>query len=126
MKGAMINSHTFGQYLDAPKYSPLFEALEALNAPLYIHPREPADAVNAAMTGPVCAAAWAYGVEVGMHVLRLIQTSLFDRFPKLRIIVGHEPDCRGDSRAIRDFAIGSTERASLRAQPIIPKERNIS
>jgi 2,3-dihydroxybenzoate decarboxylase len=90
MKGAMINSHTSGEYLDAPRYLPLFEALEALDAPLYIHPREPAGAMNAIMTGPVVGgAAWAYGVEVGTHVLRLIQAGLFDRFPKLRIVIGH-------------------------------------
>jgi predicted TIM-barrel fold metal-dependent hydrolase len=76
MNGAMINSHTFGEYLDAPKYWPLFEALEALDTPLYLHPREPAGAMNAVMTGPVVGgAAWAYGVEVGTHVLRLIQAA---------------------------------------------------
>jgi 2,3-dihydroxybenzoate decarboxylase len=90
IKGAMVNSHTFGEYLDAPKYLPLFEALQALDAPLYIHPREPAGAMAAIMAGPVVGgAAWAYGVEVGTHVLRLIQCGLFDRFPKLRLVIGH-------------------------------------
>jgi 2,3-dihydroxybenzoate decarboxylase len=42
------------------------------------------------MAGPVVGgAAWAYGVEVGTHVLRLIQSGLFDRFPKLRLVIGH-------------------------------------
>ena len=90
IKGAIINSHTAGEYLDAPKCLPLFEALEALDAPLYIHPREPAGAMNTIMAGPVVGgAAWAYGVEVGTHVLRLIQSGLFDRFPKLRLVTGH-------------------------------------
>jgi 2,3-dihydroxybenzoate decarboxylase len=90
IKGAIVNSHTGGEYLDAPKYLPIFEALEALDAPLYIHPREPAGAMNAIMAGPVVGGpAWAYAVEVGTHVLRLIQSGLFDRFPRLRIVVGH-------------------------------------
>jgi len=90
MKGAMINSHTFGEYLDGEKHLQLFEALQALDVPLYIHPREPAGAMSAIMTGPVVGgAAWAYGVEVGTHVLRLIQCGLFDRFPKLRLVIGH-------------------------------------
>jgi 2,3-dihydroxybenzoate decarboxylase len=90
IRGAIINSHTFGEYLDAPKYLPLFEAIEALDAPLYIHPREPAGAMNAIMAGPVVGgAAWAYGVEVGTHVLRLVQSGLFDRFPRLRLVIGH-------------------------------------
>ncbi len=90
IKGAIVNSHTNGEYLDTPKYLPIFEALEALDAPLYIHPREPAGAMNMMMTGPVVGGpAWAYAVEVGTHVLRLIQSGLFDRFPRLRIVVGH-------------------------------------
>ncbi len=90
IKGAIVNSHTQGEYLDAPTYLPIFEALDALDAPLYIHPREPAGAMNTVMTGPVVGGpAWAYAVEVGTHVLRLIQSGLFDRFPRLRVVVGH-------------------------------------
>jgi predicted TIM-barrel fold metal-dependent hydrolase len=40
MNGAIINSHTNGEYLDDPKFWPIFEAAEALDAPIYIHPRE--------------------------------------------------------------------------------------
>lgn len=90
IKGAIVNSHTGGEYLDGPQYWPIFEALEALDAPLYIHPREPAGAMNEIMSGPVVGGpAWAYAVEVGTHVLRLVQSGVFDRFPKLRIVVGH-------------------------------------
>jgi 5-carboxyvanillate decarboxylase len=68
----------------------LFEALESLDAPLYIHPRDPPGAMGRIMSGPVTGgAAWAYGVEVGTHALRLIEAGLFDRFPKLRIVIGH-------------------------------------
>ena len=90
IKGAIINSHTNGEYLDGQKYWPIFEAIEALDAPLYIHPREPAGAMNAYMSGPVVGGpAWAYAVEVGTHVLRLIQAGVFDRFPRLRLVIGH-------------------------------------
>lgn len=90
IRGAMINSHTHGEYLDAPKYWQLLEALQALDMPLYIHPREPAGAMNALMSGPVVGGpAWAYAVETGTHVLRLIQAGAFDRFPSLRIVIGH-------------------------------------
>lgn len=90
IKGGLINSHTGGEYLDQTKYWPIFEALESLDAPLYIHPREPAGAMAVEMNGPVVGGpAWAYAVEVGTHVLRLIQAGVFDRFPKLRIVVGH-------------------------------------
>ena len=40
--GVIINSHTMGEYLDAARYRPIFEAAEALDLPIYLHPREPA------------------------------------------------------------------------------------
>ncbi|MBW1802170.1 MAG: amidohydrolase family protein, partial [Deltaproteobacteria bacterium] len=40
-KGACINSHTKGEYLDEKKYWVLFERAEKLGVPIYIHPRSP-------------------------------------------------------------------------------------
>ena len=39
--GAMINGHTYGQYLDHPSLYPFWERAEALGAPIYIHPTDP-------------------------------------------------------------------------------------
>ncbi|UAJ12575.1 amidohydrolase family protein [Glacieibacterium megasporae] len=90
LKGAVINSHTFDHYLDEKQFWPIFEAAEALDLPIYIHPREPATGMREIMSGPVAGGpAWAYGVEVGTHVLKLISAGVFDHFPKLRIVVGH-------------------------------------
>lgn len=90
LKGGIINSHTFDHYLDEQAFWPIFEAAEALDVPIYIHPREPATGMREIMTGPVAGGpAWAYGVEVGTHILKLISAGVFDRFPKLRIVVGH-------------------------------------
>ena len=90
LKGGIINSHTFDHYLDEQNFWPIFEAAEALDVPIYIHPREPAKGMREIMSGPVAGGpAWAYGVEVGTHILKLISAGVFDRFPKLRIVVGH-------------------------------------
>ena len=90
LKGGIINSHTFDRYLDEQSFWPIFEAAEALDVPIYIHPREPASGMREIMSGPVAGGpAWAYGVEVGTHILKLISAGVFDRFPKLRIVVGH-------------------------------------
>ena len=90
LKGALINSHTAGEYLDHPKFRPIFEVLSALDVPLYLHPREPAwplldGYLPYGLEGPV----WGYGAEVGLHALRLIFSGLFDDFPNLRIVIGH-------------------------------------
>ena len=41
LKGMIINSHTRGELLDDPKFWEIFEAAEALNVPIYIHPQAP-------------------------------------------------------------------------------------
>ena len=41
LKGVIINSHTQGEYLDDPKFWPIFEAAAALRVPIYLHPNTP-------------------------------------------------------------------------------------
>jgi 2,3-dihydroxybenzoate decarboxylase len=90
MKGAVVNSHTQGEYLDDPKCWEIFEAAEALDVPVYIHPNTPPPA----MIGPFLprgldGAVYGFAVETGLHVLRIVFAGVFDRFPKLRLVVGH-------------------------------------
>lgn len=90
LKGAVINSHTDGLFLDEPRFAPIFEALQALDVPLYLHPRDPVPGIAQYMTNPVVSgAAWAYAVEVGTHALRLIGAGVFDRFPRVQVVIGH-------------------------------------
>ena len=89
-KGVQINSHTQGEYLDEPKFDPIFRALADTGQPLYIHPATPPDS----MIGPMLdagldGAIFGFGVETGMHLLRLITIGIFDRYPDLQIMVGH-------------------------------------
>lgn len=90
LNGLIVNSHTNNEYLDDQKYWPVLEAAEALGAPLYIHPREPSDP----MAGPfrdysLEGAVWGFGMEAGTHAVRLLVSGVFDRFPKLKICLGH-------------------------------------
>lgn len=90
LNGVILNSHTQGEYLDDPKFWPIFEAAEALGVPVYLHPNSP----NNAMIQPMLdkgldGAIYGFSVETGMHVLRLIIAGVFDRFPKLQLVIGH-------------------------------------
>lgn len=89
LHGALVNSHTHGEYLDDQKFWPIFEAAEALDIPLYIHPREPSPAMAGPLAMPGFIVGWAYAVETGTHALRLISAGVFDRFPRLKIVLGH-------------------------------------
>lgn len=89
-KGVIINSHVQGEYLDQPKFRPLLAAIEALGVPLYLHPQTP----PRAMIGPMLEAGldgaiFGFGVETGFHAFRLITSGTLDRFPKLRVVIGH-------------------------------------
>jgi len=90
MKGVVINSHTNGEYLCEDKYAPILEAAEALDAPIYIHPRAPIpDMAKAYLPDNLSHAIWGFQAETGLHGLRLITGGVFDRFPKLKIVLGH-------------------------------------
>lgn len=90
LNGFIVNSHTDNEYLDMPKFWPILEAAEALDRPLYIHPRCPADTMAAPFRGTrLQSAIWGFAVETGTHVMRMITSGVFDRFPKLQVIIGH-------------------------------------
>ena len=79
------------KYLDDPIYLPFWEELEKLDVPFYMHPREPMPENIRYLAGHPWfeGAAWAFGVETASHTLRLMASGLFDKFPKLRYILGH-------------------------------------
>jgi uncharacterized protein len=95
--GAMVHGTCDGLFLDDPRFTPLFAVAESLDVPIYLHPAPPPEAVQKAyfegLPGAaglmLSTAAWGWHVETGLHVLRLIASGLFDRFPKLKMIVGH-------------------------------------
>lgn len=90
LKGALVNSHTQGRYMDDEFFWPIFEACEALDVPLYIHPNTPSpQMVEPFLSRCLDAAIYGFQAETGLHVLRLIVSGLFDRFPKLKIVLGH-------------------------------------
>jgi predicted TIM-barrel fold metal-dependent hydrolase len=96
-KGTLINGHTRGRYLDDKFFSPILERAEALDVPIYLHPTVPPPAVVEASFGgfspPVTAmfasAAWGWHIETAVHLVRMILGGVFDRYPKLQVVIGH-------------------------------------
>lgn len=90
MRGGILNSHTLGTYMDDEKYWEVFEAAEALDVPIYLHPNTPpAQMIEPFLKRGLDAAVYGFACETGLHALRLMVAGLFDRFPKLQIILGH-------------------------------------
>jgi predicted TIM-barrel fold metal-dependent hydrolase len=96
-KGVMVNGTIGGAFLDDPKFTSFFEAVQALEIPVYLHPAPPPVAVREAyysnlpeLCGDLLSrAGWGWHVENGLHCLRLILSGVFDRFPRLKIVIGH-------------------------------------
>ncbi|WP_218952371.1 amidohydrolase family protein, partial [Amycolatopsis anabasis] len=96
LRGALINGCTnidreHGSYLDEPRYHDFWAAAEALDVPIYLHPRPPLPGSSAALDGhpELLGATWGFGPETATHVLRLIFNGIFDRFPRLKLVLGH-------------------------------------
>lgn len=97
MNGAMLFGRTDQRNADHVDFWPIYEAAEALQAPLYLHPQSPPPAVRAAYydgLGPKASGAlatfglgWHY--DAGLQLIRMMVGGVFDRFPNLQVISGH-------------------------------------
>jgi len=96
-KGALVNG--FSQirdpnsavYYDLPQYWPFWAEVEKLDVPFYLHPRNPLPDMAQIYDGHpwLLGPTWAFGQETAVHALRLMASGLFDKHPRLAIILGH-------------------------------------
>jgi 5-carboxyvanillate decarboxylase len=90
LRGVIMNSHTMGERLDDPKFWDIFAAAEALDVPVYLHPNSPPrDMIQPYLEVGLDGAVFGFQAETGLHMLRIIVAGVFDRFPKLKMIIGH-------------------------------------
>ena len=95
--GALIDNHFEGRYYDDEYFWPLFEMAEKLDTVVYIHPTFPTGPLKQSFKGNyppqtemmLGIAGWGWHADTGLHILRLFGAGLFDRFPKLKIVIGH-------------------------------------
>jgi 2,3-dihydroxybenzoate decarboxylase len=95
-KGAMLHGTSNGEFLDHPKYWPIYERAEKLDVPIYFHPASPNAQVNAVYYQDyvkdfplVARPAWGYTVETATQAIRLILSGVFDKHPNLKVMLGH-------------------------------------
>ena len=113
MHAVVINSHTRGEYLSDPKFWDIFAAAEALDTPIYLHPNSlPANMIGSFQDCGLDGAIYGFGVETGLHALRIITAGVFDRFPKLRMIIGH----MGEALPFWAYRLDYMHRATVRSQ----------
>ncbi|KAI0966573.1 hypothetical protein F4678DRAFT_484188 [Xylaria arbuscula] len=97
--GALVDSHTDeGLYYDGPDFDVLWEEATKLDVPIYIHPTWPSEQLSSAYKSPhlpdnvttsILAFGFGWHSDVATHILKLYAGGVFDRFPKLKIVIGH-------------------------------------
>jgi len=100
--GAMTNGFIGTKFLDHPDFGALLARAEALNVPIYLHPGYPPKEVldiyyRTSHNGEdtefqdylFSGSGYGWHQEVLTQSLRMILTGVFDKFPKLQVIIGH-------------------------------------
>lgn len=95
--GALIDNHADGRHFDAAAYDALWAKASELDVPIYLHPTWPSARMAETFKGEypdfvgasLAATGWGWHGDVGLHVLKLFAAGVFDRFPTLKIIIGH-------------------------------------
>ena len=98
-RGAMIRGLTQDKFLDQPEVAPIFERAEKLDVPIYLHPGLPPKGIAdiyysglpnySGMAEALACYGWGWHSETALHVLRLLFSGIFDKYPKLKLIIGH-------------------------------------
>jgi predicted TIM-barrel fold metal-dependent hydrolase len=89
--GALVDNHLEQQFW------PVFEKAQDLDVPIYLHPTFASNSMLGHYKGnygeksatALSAFGWGWHAETGLHILCLYCSGLFDRYPKLKIIIGH-------------------------------------
>jgi len=80
----------FGEeYLYEEKFEPLLAKCAELDVPIYLHPATPSDSYLLDSGESFATAAFGYSVDVMKTSYRLIVSGIFDRYPNLKLILGH-------------------------------------
>ncbi|AZP15114.1 amidohydrolase [Streptomyces aquilus] len=100
--GCLTNGIIGKKFLDHPDFEPLLARAEALDVPIYSHPGLPPDEVfqiyysnmrpeyqKEFQDQVLSISAYGWHQEVVTQCLRMITSGVFDRHPKLQIIIGH-------------------------------------
>jgi aminocarboxymuconate-semialdehyde decarboxylase len=86
--GIEIGTHINGAALGSEKLWPLYEAAEALDLSIFIHPLHPAG-MERIGAGPELAATAAFPLETALAAVSLLAAQITDRYPRLKVLLSH-------------------------------------
>jgi predicted TIM-barrel fold metal-dependent hydrolase len=88
--GWKTHSNYGENYLDDKKYWPIFERAAKLDVPVYLHPSYPSiPQLKTSYGWAFSGAPFGFGIETAMSMMRLVLSGIFDKYPGLKIVLGH-------------------------------------
>jgi predicted TIM-barrel fold metal-dependent hydrolase len=88
-KGWKTHSNYAGKYLDDEEFWPILATAEKLDVPVFLHPAVPAIPPLHKYGFALAGAPFGFGIETAICMMRLIYSGVLDRYPRLKIILGH-------------------------------------
>ena len=100
--GVLLAGQYQGHWMDEPQFLPIFDKAAALDVPVYFHPAfinpiiqkyyydSPSYSPIVAAELGSAAIGWHY--DVGLQVIRMILSGIFDKYPNLKFVAGHWGD----------------------------------
>ena len=92
----MLHGTSHGVFLDDKRFWPIYERAQKLDVPIYLHPSIPLQTVMDAYYNDytkefpmVIRAAWGFTVETATLAIRMVLSGVFDKYPDLKIVLGH-------------------------------------
>jgi predicted TIM-barrel fold metal-dependent hydrolase len=92
LRGVQIFTHVNGKPLDAPEFLPIFEAVAALDIPIWLHPARGATPPDYPGESKSLYEIWhvfGWPFDTTIAMTRMIFSGLLDRFPTLKVITHH-------------------------------------
>ena len=96
--GCMTYGAVDGKFLDHADFAPVLARAETLGVPIYIHPNWASPEVmeiyydglgNEWVSRVLSGAGYGWHQEVALQCLRMVASGVFDRYPRLQVVVGH-------------------------------------
>lgn len=98
-KGLLLKGNYQGKFFDDPFFFPIFEMASELDVPVYFHPSFIPNEISAhyfqsdqwsdVVSGIFASAGYGWHMDVGIQVMRMIISGIFDKLPHLKIVSGH-------------------------------------
>lgn len=97
--GVLLAGRYKGRFYNEEEFFPIFEKAAELDVPIYFHPAfipsevqeiyYMSDAYSRVVGAEFASAAYGWHSEVGIQIVRLILSGIFDKLPNLKFISGH-------------------------------------